>query len=81
MPVQAFMKLDGDYQDSSWLLLTPWDFGGLGGKDGEEYWVLGAQFLQNYYSVYDFGKSKIGLVESSSSIFDIKKLQGDQFKK
>ena len=83
MPIQAFMKLDGDYVNSSWLLLTPWDeFGGLGGKPGEEnYWVLGAQFLQNYYSIYDFGKSKIGLVESSSSIFDIKTLQGEQLKK
>jgi len=24
------------------LLLTPWDFAGMGGKKGEEYWVLGA---------------------------------------
>jgi len=29
----------------AWLLMTPWDFAGLGGKEGEEYWVLGAQFL------------------------------------
>jgi len=50
------------------LLLTPWDFKGLGSKQkGEDYWVLGAQFLKNYYSMYDFKQKKIGLVESVTS--------------
>lgn len=40
----------------------------MGAKsEKEEYWVLGAQFLQNYYSMYDFKEHKIGLVESVSS--------------
>lgn len=39
----------------------------MGGKAGEEYWVMGAQFLQNYYSIYDFKDKRIGLVESVSS--------------
>ena len=57
-----------DGQMSCWLLFTPWDFVGLGGKEkGEEYWVLGAQFLKNYYSIYDFKNKKIGLVESKSA--------------
>ena len=32
-----------------------------------EYWVLGAQFLHNYYTIYDFQKHQIGLVESMTS--------------
>ena len=40
----------------------------MGAKsEKEEYWVLGAQFLQNYYSMYDFKEHKIGLVESVTS--------------
>lgn len=41
---------------------------GMGGKPGEEYWVLGAQFLQNYYSIYNFKDKKIGLAESVTSM-------------
>jgi len=29
---------------------------------------MGAQFLQNYYSIYDFKNKKIGLVESNTAI-------------
>jgi len=43
MPVHSYMKRQGE--DLSMLMLTPWDFAGMGGKKGEEYWVLGAQFL------------------------------------
>jgi len=64
------MKLDPDRPGLSYLLFTPWEFKGLGRKEGEEYWILGAQFLQNYYSMYDFGKKKIGLVESVTSSND-----------
>lgn len=53
---------------TSMLLINPWEFQGLGGKEGEEYWVLGAQFLQNYLTIYDFGEKKIGLVESKTSV-------------
>jgi len=50
------------------LLISPWTFAGLGKKNAtDEYWILGAQFLQNYYSVYDFEAGKIGLVESKTS--------------
>lgn len=51
------------------MLFSPWNFYGLGGKQGDDYWVLGAQFLQNYYSVYDFKNNKIGLAESITSNF------------
>ena len=39
-------------QGACWILLTPWNYAGIGGQPGEEAWVLGAQFLQNYYTIY-----------------------------
>mmetsp|Transcript_8979 Transcript_8979/g.13746 ORF Transcript_8979/g.13746 Transcript_8979/m.13746 type:complete len:245 (+) Transcript_8979:549-1283(+) len=45
MPPSSYLRLDENYNDVAWLLLTPWEFQGIGGKKGEEYWVLGAQFL------------------------------------
>ena len=53
--------------NAAWLLLQPWDSAGLGLKASEDAWVLGDLFLQNYYSVYDYEKKKIGLVESKTS--------------
>jgi len=44
MPKEAYMKFDPS-QNVFFLLITPWQFQGLGGKPGEEYWVMGAQFL------------------------------------
>lgn len=45
------------------LLLTPSNEKfGLG--DPSEYWVLGDIFLQNYYSIYDYPRGKVGLIES-----------------
>lgn len=70
MPKEAYMKFTSENETgfTSMLLINPWEFQGLGGKEGEEYWVLGAQFLQNYYTIYDFGKKQIGLVESKTSV-------------
>ena len=55
MPRHSYMKIDpgitavgakdGKRHMVARLLFTPWEFAGLGGKEGEEYWVLGAQFL------------------------------------
>lgn len=42
MPVHSYMKRTEKNGDLAMLLLTPWDFAGMGGKPGEEYWVLGA---------------------------------------
>ena len=65
------MQYSPQYKDYS-VLFSPWSFYGLGGKPTDEYWVLGAQFLQNYYSVYDFQNAKIGLVESITSVISDK---------
>jgi len=45
MPATSLLRLDPAYENVAWLMLTPWEFQGIGGKQGEEYWVLGAQFL------------------------------------
>jgi len=86
MPRHSYMKIDpgitamstkdGKKHMVGRLLFTPWEFAGLGGKEGEEYWVLGAQFLQNYYTMYDFKQKKVGLVESVSSSLN----EGDDIK-
>ena len=73
MPREAYMKYmwQGE-QQGCMLLINPWNFSGLGGKKGDEYWVLGAQFLQHYYTIYDYGQKKIGLVESKTSLIGTK---------
>jgi len=86
MPRHSYMKIDpgitavgkedGKRHMVARLLFTPWEFAGLGGKEGEEYWVLGAQFLQNYYTMYDFKTKKVGIIESVSSSID----EGDNIK-
>jgi hypothetical protein len=45
MPHHAYIKRNGKNHAQFFLLLTPWQFMGMGGKEGEEYWVMGAQFL------------------------------------
>ena len=64
------MKFNPENPKFAKLYFVPKEFRGLGRLKGEEYWILGAQFLQNYYSIYDFDKKKMGLVESISSIID-----------
>lgn len=44
MPKEGYLKFDPS-QNIFFLLISPWQFQGLGGKQGEEYWVMGAQFL------------------------------------
>ena len=73
MPKHAYMKFatDGE-QTGCMLMINAWEFAGLGGKEGEEYWVLGAQFLHHYYTIYDWKDKKIGLVESHTTKLDDK---------
>ena len=38
-----------------YLLIGPTDFKPMGAKEvNDEYWILGAQFLQNYYTLYNW---------------------------
>lgn len=68
MPHHAYIMRKKSDHSQYYLMLNPWNFMGMGGKEGEEYWVMGAQFLQNYYSIYDFKDKRIGLVESVSTL-------------
>lgn len=47
MPKEAYMMYKAqDDKEMCFLLISPWDFAGLGKKsEDEEYWILGAQFL------------------------------------
>ena len=45
------------------MLLTPSNEK-FGKGDSSKYWILGDIFLQNYYSIYDFPNSKVGLIDS-----------------
>lgn len=68
MPKESYMmfkQLNGDA--ACYLIISPWDQIGVGVKPNEEFWVLGAKFLQNYYSLYNFDKNIVGFVESVSS--------------
>lgn len=44
MPPPSYMNYD-DQRKVFVLLISPWQFSGMGGKAGEEYWILGANFL------------------------------------
>ena len=60
MSVSSYIQKMPDDDSKCKLLLHPYD--SSYGSDSK--WVLGAQFLQNYYSIYDFEKHRIGLVGS-----------------
>jgi len=38
--------------------------GSFFGEGGSQNWLLGAQFLQNYYSIFDYDNKKVGLIRS-----------------
>ena len=39
----------------------------IGARYGENYWVMGDQFMQAYYTIFDHDKWRVGLVESKNS--------------
>ena len=65
LPKESYMEKEGG-NGCRTLRLTP-SSEHFGRSDSASYWVLGAIFLQNYYSIYDFKNNQIGLVESRSS--------------
>lgn len=79
MPRVAYMVIDTRNQtnstnllemDTCHLLLHPTNFDPIGQTKKVETWVLGAQFLGNYYTIYNWEENAIGLVESVSSVID-----------
>ena len=69
MPKQAYMSFQQQGEHSACkLMIRPWKFDGPGKKEGDDYWILGVQFLKNFYTIYDFKNKKVGLVESKTSV-------------
>jgi hypothetical protein len=58
MPVDSYIKRIDD--EKCQLLLHPYetDFG------NESKWVMGAEFLNKYYSIFDIENNRIGLIEA-----------------
>lgn len=38
----------------------------IGARYDESYWVMGDQFMQKYYTIYDHQKWRVGLIESKN---------------
>lgn len=47
------------------LLLNPNDMQ-IGANYGDNYWIMGDQFMQRYYTIYDHANWRMGLVESKN---------------
>jgi len=63
MPRETWVKDKGNGQCR--LLLNPSDMQ-IGARYDESYWVMGDQFMQKYYTIYDHQKWRVGLVESKN---------------
>jgi len=66
LPPNEYLMLDdsGSYR----LLISPSDEMQLLDEDKGEVgakWIVGDQFLQNYYSIFDFENKRIGLIEAN----------------
>lgn len=64
IPREVYIKNKGDGKCN--LLLNPNDMQ-IGARYGENYWIMGDQFMQAYYTIYDHAKMRVGLVESSNT--------------
>lgn len=73
MPKESFFKFDDEIAHTCKLTLTASDMdtsgqtaasGSFFGEGGSQNWLLGAQFMQNYYTIFDYDKKRVGLVPS-----------------
>lgn len=73
MPKEAFIHVSDEMQSTCKLILTSSDMdtsgsqaasGDFFGDGGSQNWLLGDQFLQYFYTIFDYKNKKVGLVES-----------------
>ena len=48
----------------------------IGARYDESYWVMGDQFMQKYYTIYDHEKWRVGLIESNEDGYLSFRLRG-----
>lgn len=65
LPVSAWMSFDNSQDDNAKckILMHPYDIS----MTATYKWVIGVQFLQNFYSIFDVQNKKVGLVESKDA--------------
>lgn len=61
MPREVYMKDKGN--GSCKLMLNPSDMQ-IGAHIGETQWVMGDQFMQAFYTIFDHEKRRVGIIES-----------------
>jgi hypothetical protein len=64
MPRETYMKDKGN--GACKLMLNPSDMQ-IGAHYGETQWVMGDQFMQAFYTIYDHEKRRVGIVPSSNT--------------
>ena len=64
MPRETYMKDKGN--GSCKLMLNPSDMQ-IGAHYGETQWVMGDQFMQAFYTIFDHEKRRVGLIQSSNT--------------
>ena len=55
------------------LLISPSGALNLEDPATAPYWIVGDQFLQSYYSIFDFENKRIGLIEAKSDPVSLEK--------
>ena len=68
MPRETYIKDKGEGKCQ--LLLNPNDMQ-IGARYGEDYWVMGDQFMQAYYTIFDNKNWRVGLVESNNNFSSV----------
>jgi hypothetical protein len=60
LPTEAWMSFSEENKDQECkILMHPYDIS----MTATLKWVVGVQFLQNFYSIFDYANKKIGLIE------------------
>lgn len=64
MPRETYMRDLGN--GGCKLMLNPSDMQ-IGAQIGETQWVMGDQFMQAFYTIYDHEKRRVGIIQSANS--------------